>query len=574
MINTLRTYSKYFFVNIGVMGSLSSFACEPQDSLTTKNQIADEYAKAWPKVDPVISTADSPNLLLITSDQQHWMRIGYNDPNIQTPNLDQLASRGVIFDRAYTVNPTCTPTRASLITGKFPSQHGAWSLGTKLPEDEKFIGDYLSDAGYFTTLIGKAHFQQLKGTADYPSLEAYPVLQDYEFWEKFTGPFYGFDHVELCRNHTDEAHVGQHYVLWMEKKLVAEGKDPKAWKAWFRMPTGTSKAQYGEWNIPEEYHYNVFIAERINAMLEEAVKNDLKFFAWASFFDPHPSYIVPGKWASMYDPEDMQVPKLVPGELDDMPEHYQMTQASPKEADAYFKKFQEKNGNWCHGFHSHTTYAGAKVTEARKARDMAIYYGMISMMDHYIGKILDKIDELGIADNTLIVFTTDHGHFLGEHGLVAKGPFHYEDVLKVPMIASWPGIIPQGKRTETLQSLIDIAPTLMAAAGLKVPLTMAGQNRLENWKDDTVDVRNHVLIENRHQPTTIYQKTYINNRYKLTWYMLQDEGELFDLKNDPQELHNLWNKQEYKELKLELLLKALKADMQKEPLVMPRVGAA
>lgn len=573
MKNNIMNIRYLLFAYVGVV-AFGMLSCTPKGTSTTMNAIEAEYAKAWPKEKESVNITDGPNILFITSDQQHWMRIGYNDPTVQTPNLERLAKRGVIFDRAYTVNPTCTSTRASLITGKFPSQHGAWSLGTKLPEDEPCVGDYLAEADYSTFLIGKAHFQQLKGTAEYPSLEAYPVLQDYDFWKEFTGPFYGFQHVEICRNHTDEAHVGQHYVLWMEQKLKEAGKDPEAWKAWFRTPTGTSKAQYGEWNIPEAYHYNVFITERTNAMLDESVKKGQRFFGWASFFDPHPSYIVPEKWASMYDPNDMEVPELVPGELDDMPKHYQMTQAAPKEANAYYKQFEEENGNWCHGFHSHTIYGRGKVDKARKAKDMAIYYGMISMMDHYIGKILDKVDELGIADNTLIVFTSDHGHFLGEHGLVAKGPFHYEDVLKVPMIASWPGVIPEGRRTNALQSLVDIAPTFLGVAGQKVPLTMSGQNRLDNWIDDTVNVRDHVLVENRHQPTTIYQKTYINDRYKLTWYMVQDEGELFDLKNDPHELNNLWNRPEYKELKLSLLLKALKADMQKEPLVMPRVGAA
>ena len=150
------------------------------------------------------------NVLLITSDQQHWMTLGINNPEISTPNLDRLAAEGTVFDRAYTVNPTCTPTRASIITGKYPSQHGAWSLGTKLPEWEMTVGDLLQSAGLRTALVGKAHFQPLKGTPEYPSLESYPVMQDLEFWRRFYGPFYGFEHVELARNHTDEAHVGQH----------------------------------------------------------------------------------------------------------------------------------------------------------------------------------------------------------------------------------------------------------------------------------------------------------------------------------------------------------------------------
>ena len=160
------------------------------------------------------------NILLITSDQQHWNTLGCLNPEIKTPNIDRFANGGVLFTRAYCCNPTCTPTRASIITGKYPSQHGAWALGTKLPETEPTIGEYFSKAGYKSALIGKAHFQPTKGTEEYPSLESYPVLQDLKFWRKFQDPFYGFDHVELARNHADESLVGQHYAIWMEDKRV------------------------------------------------------------------------------------------------------------------------------------------------------------------------------------------------------------------------------------------------------------------------------------------------------------------------------------------------------------------
>ena len=107
-----------------------------------------------------------PNILLITSDQQHWNTLGCVNPHVKTPKLDRLAAQGVRFDRACCVNPTCTPTRASIITGLYPSQHGAWTLGTKLPEHVPTLGGYLGDAGYRTALVGKAHFQQLSDTPE------------------------------------------------------------------------------------------------------------------------------------------------------------------------------------------------------------------------------------------------------------------------------------------------------------------------------------------------------------------------------------------------------------------------
>ena len=161
-----------------------------------------------------------PNILLITSDQQHFNTIGAFNPEINTPNLDQL--QGTTFQRADRPNPTCTPTRASIITGAYPSQHGAWTLGTKLLENRLTVGEVFQENDVRTALIGKAHFQQVKDSEEYPSIESYPLLSDLEYWKKFNDSFYGFEQVELARNHTNEHLVGQHYALWMEEKGCSE----------------------------------------------------------------------------------------------------------------------------------------------------------------------------------------------------------------------------------------------------------------------------------------------------------------------------------------------------------------
>ena len=128
---------------------------------------------------------ERPNILLITSDQQHWHTMSCLGAEVRTPNLDRLAAGGTVFQRAYCPNPTCTPTRASIITGQYPSQHGAWSLGTKLPESAHTAGEDFIDAGYRTALVGKAHFQQTQEHEDYPSLESYTYLQDLDFWRNY-----------------------------------------------------------------------------------------------------------------------------------------------------------------------------------------------------------------------------------------------------------------------------------------------------------------------------------------------------------------------------------------------------
>lgn len=499
------------------------------------------------------------NVLLITSDQQHWDTLGVTNPAIKTPNLDRLAGEGIRFTRAYCVNPTCTPTRASILTGKYPSQHGAWSLGTKLPESEETVSEIFDKAGYETCLVGKAHFQQLKSTEEYPSLESNPLQQDLEFWKNHKEPFYGFKDYELCRNHADEAHVGQHYALWLEEKGL------KDWKKYFQKPVGPwgIKEQQHSWNLPEQYHYNEFITERTNGYMEKYSSEDKPFFMWASFPDPHPPYLVPDPWAGMYKAENMTVGKMKPDEHDKNPPHFQLT----REKNPDYSDWEEKDGNSLHGFHSHL------CDDETMKKNIASYYGMVSYTDHCVGKILDKLDELGQTENTLIVFTTDHGHFIGQHGLNSKGAFHYEDMLKVPFIAKSADFPEKGLVSDHLVSLVDLAPTFLDFCNLPVPRTMTGLSLREDWCTGKA-LRDKVLIENHHNPTTLYAKTFIDERFKITVYMNREYGELFDLENDPGEFNNLWNEQSVRELKSHLLLKMLHADMAKEPMWMPRVSGA
>ncbi len=499
-----------------------------------------------------------PNILFITSDQQHWNTIGAFNPEIQTPNLDRLVEGGTTFTRAYCPNPTCTPTRASIITGKYPSQHGAYSLGTKLSEKEHTVGEDFIDAGYRTALVGKAHFQPLASTAEYPSLEAYPTLQDLDYWKSFTDVFYGFQDCELARNHTNEAHVGQHYALWLEEKGC------KNWRDYFLAPTGNMDPSLKRtWRIPEEYHYDAWIAERTNTLLEQYKESDENFFLWSSFFDPHPDYFAPEPWDTMYDPETLSVPSGRMDEHKNNPPHFQMTQEEHPDFSSY-----RETGYGLHGCHSHLH------DKQELKKDIAVYYGMVSLMDKYIGKILDKLEELGLSDNTVIVFTTDHGHFYGHHELIAKGPFHYEDMIKIPFIVRYPGHVSEGVISEQLQSLVDLSPTFLSLCGLPIPTSMTGLDQKRVWLGENTLVRDHILCENRHEPTTLHLKTYVNSQYKLTVYYNQTYGELFDLINDPDEFNNLWNHPESAELKKDLLLKFLWAELGIEPVPMPRICGA
>lgn len=500
---------------------------------------------------------DRPNILLITSDQQHWSTLGCLNPEISTPNLDRLAAQGTLFERAYCPNPTCTPTRASMITGKYPSQHGAWSLGTKLPESEHTVGEDFTAAGYRTSLVGKAHFQPLQATEEFSSLESYPILQDLNFWRNFEGPFYGFEQVRLARNHADEAHVGQHYALWMEERGLAN------WRDYFRPPTGNNSTQRHRWDIPEEFHYDAWIAEETCGQLSDYAGKGENFFLWASFFDPHPPYLVPEPWDQMYDPAKIAVPKISPGEHEANPPHFAMTQ----EASPDFSALKE-SGFGIHGYNSHLH------DRDEMAQNIAVYYAMVSLMDKYIGQILERLESAGLADNTLVVFTTDHGHLFGQHGMIAKGGFHYEDLIRLPYIVRAPGQVAPGKRSTALQSLIDLPVTFLRWAGIEVPRSMVGVDQGPVWRGESAMARDHCVVENRHEPTTIHIKTYVEDRFKLTVYFQHDYGELFDLLEDPGEIRNLWDSPEHQALKAELTRKLLFAEMGKEPLWMPRISGA
>ena len=506
-----------------------------------------------------------PNILLITSDQQHYSTVGAINERIRTPSLDRLCAEGTRFTRAYCPNPTCTPTRASIITGMYPSQHGAWSLGTKLFEDVPTVGEALQHAGYATSLIGKAHFQPLRSEPGMESIECQPTLRDLDFWRGFHGPWYGFEHVETARMHADESHAGGHYAIWMEDSGLANWRD--YFQPWPPRKGGGSQTEYWDhegrsWALPEEYHYTRWTADRTIAQIERAAAGDRPFFLWSSFHDPHPPYLVPEPWASMYDPREMVPGRLDPEEHAGNPLHFRMTQ---EKAPDFRGRFFEDQG--IHGGHSHLH----DVEELKK--DMACYYGMVSFMDREIGRILDRLDALGLAGETLVVFTTDHGHFLGQHGLIAKCIHHYEDLLKLPFLVRWPGRVACGGVSDAIQNLVDLAPTFVSAAGCEVPGIMTGVDQTPTWGGGEA-VRTWSVTENRHTKTRLHMRSYVNRRYKITVYRLWDDGELFDLQEDPDERRNLWSEAGAAEIKSNMLHEFMQATLQSEPTRMPRITGA
>jgi arylsulfatase A-like enzyme len=310
------------------------------------------------------------------------------------------------------------------------------------------------------------------------------------------------------------------------------------------------------WQLPADLHYTTWTAQRTNAFIRHA--GDTPWFCWSSYHDPHPPYAVPEPWASMYDPADMDwlIGEFVPGEFDDMNEPHQLTRDASIDPKPY-----NADGHGSHGVHLHPDIGRDKLR-----RIAACYCGMISFMDQQIGTTLDLLESTSQIDKTFIVFTTDHGHFLGQHGLLAKGPYHYEDVIRVPLIAAGPGV-PKGETNVVPQTLVDLPATFAALATDAVPLWMQGRPL------DPTGGREAVIVENHHNADAVHLRTMVTKTHKLTlWRGRIDWGELFDLHNDPQELVNLYHIDVA--LRGRLLEQFMQAELDREPSPQSRVSGA
>lgn len=458
------------------------------------------------------------NVLLITSDQQRWDTLGRLNPAIRTPNLDRLAERGILFERGYTVNPVCTPSRCSLLTGQYPSRHGCFHVGTSLPADYgPTVAEAFADAGYATSLIGKAHFQACK---DPVSPESAPHVHDLDHFDGWHGPYFGFEHAELVIGHTSEPHAGgMHYGAWLRQQGVERSE-------FFDIH---DYDHYGAWSLPEALHGSTWVADRSIAAVDRARDEDRPFFLWASFQDPHNPYVTPEPWASMYDAQNMPAAVPMP-DVDDRPAFYRSLAAGEFYGDD--PDLQER------------AWGDVKIRPELSAAEVgavrAVYYGMVSLMDRHIGRLLDHLEADGRLDNTLVVFTSDHGDYLGDHGLFGKGLPAYEAMQRVPFVVAHPDCRRRGARSGALQSLVDIERSCLEAAGLAATPQSQGVSQVGSWIDPGHAARDHALFEFRPAQGPFVQRTCITETHKLVTYDRRDEGELYDLQADPQQTHNLF----------------------------------
>jgi arylsulfatase len=465
-----------------------------------------------------------PNILMIMTDQQRRDTLGaYGCGWIPTPNLDRLASQGTLFTRATVNNTICTPSRASIFTGKPVPGHGVYRVHDNLPADEVLFTERLRlEAGYQTALFGKLH---VSGRVEE---------------EKKRHPNDGFDIYEWCL----EASAGMDsrfngYVEWLRMKSP-------------EFLTDLRQRRRGVLHHPEELHFTTWAAERTIDFIEARKDSARPFFCLMSIFDPHDPYQDhPLAARDLIDRERIPDPIERP------------------EAPACVRREQEG------------CYLGRVADfNAEEIREIRLgYAASLAFADLQIGRVLDALEESGMVKNTLVIFTSDHGDQLGDHGLFVKGVGLYEPSVGVPLILRWPGQVPAGKRCDALVQGHDIAATCLAAAGLEA-------KAFGSESEDLVSVIAKGRAA-RNAAITVYRNSGVSNRgvfwdppmqstmarderYKLTLYSCerQSELELFDVEADQKELRNLAGSVDHRDIELSLLAK-IASFLQQEVATLP-----
>lgn len=494
-----------------------------------------------------------PNFLIFVVDQMRADHMGCaGNPVIPTPNLDGLAASGVRFDRAYCNNPLCMPSRATLFTGLTPRGHGVRTNGIRLDERIPTMPGALAEAGYRTHSVGKLHLLpfQTPNDVDPATLDPARWPESYWAWEQagleaVPTPYFGLQSVEATVGHGPG--ITGAYRRWLEANHPGE---VGLWEP--RAGTPTPHRAEAAWHnaLPEELHYNTWVADRCIDFLQNW-EAEQPFFCWCSFPDPHHPYCPPEPWASLVDPADVVLPTRREGELDDLPPFYRRS----------FETAQQLSGRG----------APTQMSDDALREILALTYGMIAHVDHHIGRVLGELERLGLRDDTVVAFLSDHGDMMGDHWMINKGPFHFDGLLRMPFIWSWPGHFPAGVTCEDLVSYLDFAPTILDLAGVpvpegEVPGRVEATAQLPAWPGQSFAAQlqglpgrpqESVVAENDEDYLALRLRTLITRRYQLTAYPGEDYGELFDLEQDPGQLHNLWRDPAHAWVKQDLLVQLM-----------------
>ena len=511
-----------------------------------------------------MGTPRRPNILLITSDQHRGDSYGFENPGIYTPHLDRLAREGTRFTACITPNLVCQPSRASILTGLLPLTHGVCDNGIDLPPAtaERGFARQLAQGGYRSGFIGKAHFSTLHTFSPTGTPECKVSSADYP--ADWSGPYMGFDHVEIVtEGHNNWLPMkpphGKHYERWFYGDGLGDEKN-----ALYRekRPPFTDAVQTWNSGLPVAWHNSTWVGDRTIRYLEDRAGDDRPFCLWASFPDPHHPFDAPEPWCRLHDPEAVRLPRHRTLDLERRPWWHGASHNRPPGPGA-----EKILGNYLQ-------YPPQSDAQLRAL--IANYYGMISLIDHNVGRILASLQALGLAGETHVIFTTDHGEWLGDHGLLFKGPMAYEGLLRVGLIARGPGVR-AGAIVHEPVSTLDLAPTFHDWAGVAPGAALHGRS-LRPLLEKEGGTRDFALSEWDLGPARIGMplrlRTVRTRTHKLTLELDSGAGELYDLAGDPDEMDNRYDDPACAGVRRELsdMIASRPADALKDPL--PRVGMA
>lgn len=468
---------------------------------------------------------ERPNILWICTDQQRWDTIAsLGNPHLRTPHLDRLVETGVAFTHAFCQSPICTPSRGSFLTGMYPSAVHVNGNGNEyFPDHPPLVTRLLADAGYDCGLVGKLH---LAGA--YHRIE--PRVDDgYRYWQYSHAP-------------RDDWPEGHDYADWVRTRGGNLGELT-------RDPAG----------VPAALHQTTWCVEKTVEFMGQARGGP--WLASVNIYDPHPPFNPPQQYRDRVDPAAMPGPLFRDTDLAQQERlaavDFQSQGRHPDELDIKSPIVPQA-----------PAAGGAADPASVGARDartlQAAYYAMVELIDEGVGKLLAALEKSGQRGNTIVVFASDHGEMLGDHGLIQKGCRFYEGLVRVPLIISWPGHFAAGRQCEALTELVDLAPTLLEAAGQPVPDHMQGRTLLPLLTGEAATVGHRDAVRCEYydaldMPDGTMATMYRTTRYKLVVYHGHGLGELYDLERDPGEFCNLWDDPRSQALKLDLMQRSFDA---------------
>ncbi len=443
----------------------------------------------------------TPNIILILTDQQRADTVAaWGNEHMITPHMDRLVHEGLSFEQAYCPGATCIASRAAIFTGMYPHTTGVYSFQS-WANHRNWVED-LAEAGYFCANIGKMHFspRDVRG---------------------------GFHERVIVENPTNMNQLNGgadddwgRYLQWHGAERPNERN--KTDSDWF------DKFQGVAWHLDEHLHSDVFIGNAATSWIDH-YQGEKPFFLEIGLTGPHEPWDPLPRHLEMYEGRELPGPVAREGELAEKPPQH--------------LAHRKMHANT----HHESVIRMGEIDDAGMERMRRHYFAKITTVDEQIGKILASLEARGWLDDSLILFCSDHGELLGDHGLAYKW-LMYDPIVHVPLVARWTGVIEPGRSTGDLVSLIDLGPTILEAAGVDVPDYLEGRSLLPYLRGEKeVEPREFVFAEDN------YQIMMRSASHKLVYYIGQEAGELYDLVADPHELANLWDDAAHGEVKQQLL---------------------